>query len=293
MTERSQGAPDPAAVSTTGSSTPDPLTPEPFPTDSRSTDPRSTDSRTAGAVVAFPALAADLGAARRTDALIDALAARRAAGSDDPAVRMLRALIRDVDELVPVRHGPAAGQDAVPDDPVEDDRPLSPVGPRRRGPRTIVALGVAGAVLAGTGVAAAGGMTGQPAPSQAMGPVEEGHSGAPDTTDSSKAVLPFALAPVRAVPSGLQRTEPGETGKDSKQASRVKHRIAGLPESTPRPRRAATESRAVRPQTEDFTRMQRRLEELGRRVQERTRLPADLGDRDRDCDRDDRDGPGR
>ncbi|RSN71559.1 hypothetical protein DMH08_02030 [Actinomadura sp. WAC 06369] len=83
---------------------------------------------------------------RRTDAIIDAMAARRAAGSadraappdeTDPAVRLLTALISDVEEPAP---------------PV----PAGP-GPRRRGPRTIVALGVAGAVLASTGVAAAGG----------------------------------------------------------------------------------------------------------------------------------------
>jgi hypothetical protein len=92
--------------------------------------------------------AADLAAVRRTDALIESLAARRAPGSaaragddSDPAVRLLRALITDVDE---------GTSDPAPPAP-------SGPGPRRRGPRTIVALGVAGAVLASTGVAAAGG----------------------------------------------------------------------------------------------------------------------------------------
>ncbi|MEV4001041.1 hypothetical protein, partial [Actinomadura sp. NPDC049753] len=116
----------------------------------------------------------DLSAVRRTDALFESLAARDGAGSAapgegpgeapaearpavpqdddrdsaepsddrDPAVRLLRALIVDVD-------------DQACDAP-EPPAPSGP-GPRRRGPRTIVALGVAGAVLASSGVAAAGG----------------------------------------------------------------------------------------------------------------------------------------
>jgi hypothetical protein len=91
----------------------------------------------------------DLAAVRRTDALIESLATRcapapaaRPADDSDPAVCLLRALITDVDDQT-------AGGPAPP-------APPGP-GPRRRGPRTIVALGVAGAVLASTGVAAAGG----------------------------------------------------------------------------------------------------------------------------------------
>ncbi|TDB86894.1 hypothetical protein, partial [Actinomadura sp. 7K534] len=71
---------------------------------------------------------ADLGAVRRTDAVIDSLAARRAAGSaarphpgtetgrprqaeeSDPAVRLLRALLDDVDD-------PGCGPEAAPPPP--------------------------------------------------------------------------------------------------------------------------------------------------------------------------------
>lgn len=121
MTERSHGAPDPIDPSITG-----------------------------GAPV-FP----DLGAVRRSDAVVEALGARRAvrtaADDGDPAVRLLRALIADIDAggalpRADRRWGLAAAPEAQP-----------PRGPRRRGPRTIVALSVAGAVLTSTGVAAAGG----------------------------------------------------------------------------------------------------------------------------------------
>src|SRR5690606_38097655 len=104
----------------------------------------------------------DLAAVRRTDAIIESLAARGGAGSAgrslsgaetgrplqaedaDPAVRLLCALIDDVDDPGTGATGPAPPSGPGP-------------GPRRRGPRTIVALGVAGAVLASGGVAAAGG----------------------------------------------------------------------------------------------------------------------------------------
>ncbi|MFI0487606.1 hypothetical protein [Actinomadura sp. 9N215] len=76
----------------------------------------------------------------------------RQADDPDPAVRLLRALITDVDDQAP---GCDTGSEttALPVPPA----PSGPgSGSRRRGPRTIVALGVAGAVLASTGVAAAG-----------------------------------------------------------------------------------------------------------------------------------------
>ncbi|WUI00437.1 hypothetical protein OHR68_01010 [Spirillospora sp. NBC_00431] len=147
----------------------------------------------AGRPQAVAGLPADLSAVRRTDAIIDSLAARRAAGSaarspatsepaadpeaaagpegtavagpecarqrqaddPDPAVRLLHALITDVDDQDP---GSDTGSEPAPTGP--QPAPPAPSGPgsgsRRRGPRTIVALGVAGAVLASTGVAAAG-----------------------------------------------------------------------------------------------------------------------------------------
>ncbi|MFI0405241.1 hypothetical protein [Actinomadura sp. 3N508] len=224
MTERGpftgmRGAPGPAEPSTSGG-TPAPASPP----------------------QAVPGLPADLSAVRRTDAIIDSLAARRAAGSaarseaaaptagpegpcpaepdsqaaasaepgcgrprpaddPDPAVRLLRALITDVDDQSP---------SAEPAPPPQPAPPGPGSGPRRRGPRTIVALGVAGAVLASTGVAAAGGgvvdgTTASPPPKSAGVADDADKSGIDDTDagwrdDRSR-------APVRAVP---QRKTPGE-----------------------------------------------------------------------------------
>ncbi|GGQ18788.1 hypothetical protein BKA00_004733 [Actinomadura coerulea] len=165
----------------------------------------------------------DLSAVRRTDALFESLAARDAAGSAapvegpaegpggaasqarraaprdddrdqaeegraddrDPAVRLLRALIVDVDDQAGEAPGPPA--------------PSGP-GPRRRGPRTIVALGVAGAVLASSGVAAAGGgvaerTTASPAPS-ASGVAED----ADKTADTDAGTHQRPRPPARPAP---------------------------------------------------------------------------------------------
>ncbi|MFB4305772.1 hypothetical protein [Actinomadura sp. GTD37] len=112
--------------------------------------------------------AADLAAVRATDALVESLAARRVPGAGarpaddaDPAARLLRALITDVDDQAAGPAPPGPGP-----------------GPRRRGPRTIVALGVAGAVLASTGVAAAGGGA-VDRTSAARAPSSSGTSGPP------------------------------------------------------------------------------------------------------------------
>lgn len=82
----------------------------------------------------------------------------RQADEPDPAVRLLHALIVDVDDQ-------GSGRDSGP-----EPGPSGPSGPgtapRRRGPRTIVALGVAGAVLAGSGVAAGGAAADHTAASQ-------------------------------------------------------------------------------------------------------------------------------
>ncbi|SNS18168.1 hypothetical protein [Actinomadura mexicana] len=166
----------------------------------------------------------DLSAVRRTDALFESLAARDAAGSAapvegsaempaearraapqdddrDPAVRLLRALIVDVDEQTRDAPGPPA--------------PSGP-GPRRRGPRTIVALGVAGAVLASSGVAAAGGGvaergTASPAPS-ASGVAEDADRAA-DTDPGTRA---RPRPPVRPAPEAgrpAARTPSGDPGR--------------------------------------------------------------------------------
>ncbi|WP_395109448.1 hypothetical protein [Actinomadura sp. SCN-SB] len=203
MTERSQGAPDPdksvierplpsgsgAVIPITGRAAPEPP-PEPVP------------------------LTGDTYAVRRTDALIDALGGRRPAGDDpglglahDPAVNLLKALLKDVSEP-----SVAASPDQGADGP---DRAGPPRGPRRRGSRTIVALGVAGAVLATTGVAAAG--PGEAPPQQdAAGPVEDisKPSTPPATapTETGTTVLAGPPAPVRRPPEP-ERDRPSEDTK--------------------------------------------------------------------------------
>ncbi|WP_141580745.1 hypothetical protein [Actinomadura sp. WMMA1423] len=191
----------------------------------------------------------DLSAVRRTDALIESLAARDAAGTAagaepsaggpaegaaagpgellrpgrrdgepdtaeqsraddrDPAVRLLRALIVDVDDQ--------ASDDRRSDTP-GPPAPSGP-GPRRRGPRTIVALGVAGAVLASSGVAVAGGgaerTTASPAPS-ASGVAEE----AGRTVDTEAGVLDRPRPPARPAPERpAVRTPSGDPDPDPRQ----------------------------------------------------------------------------
>ncbi|MFB4313529.1 anti-sigma-D factor RsdA [Actinomadura sp. 21ATH] len=288
MTERSQGAPDPAELSTPGR--PSPSTPA------------------TGSVVAFPALAGDLGGVRRTDALIDALAARGPVGSDDPAARLLRALIRDVDELAPVRHAhapapapaPEEAPEPAPGDPGDGDRPVPPAGPRRRGSRTIVALGVAGAVLATGGVAAAGGGTGGPPASQrAMGPSEQKIPRAPEPVESVTTLLPRAAPPARPVPAAEPAARPrpraAEDGPDRearRTPEQVKERIAQIAEHGTRPRRPGTgpgqgrdaEGWWARPRPAGYgaghARVPRGLDGVRERVQRRLKPPyRDLGDR--------------
>ena len=158
----------------------------------------------------------DLAAVRRTDAIIESLAARGGAGSAgrslpgaetgrplqaedaDPAVRLLCALIDDVDDPGTGDTGPAPPSGPGP-------------GPRRRGPRTIVALGVAGAVLASGGVAAAGGdadrssRAAAPAPRSTAGGAEEAAKAARADTDAGTYVPPRARGGARRAP------EPGRS----------------------------------------------------------------------------------
>ncbi|TDD94986.1 hypothetical protein [Actinomadura rubrisoli] len=232
MTERSPGAPDPAEPS------------------------RSGDAPPPGSPPAAPAatLFADLSAVRGTDAIIEALAERRAAAStaasepastagseaaraggaqrpadeSDPAVRLLRALVTDVDEPAPGREAPEPGP-----------APSGP-GSRRRGSRTIVALGVAGAVLASTGVAAAGG----------------------GLADHSAAQPPSA-AGVAEEPDRPSSREPGE---DTDVASRDRPAPArpAEPPSRPvdEPDRPATTNSGGAPGRADYERFKQRLGHL-------------------------------
>ncbi|MFF5258832.1 hypothetical protein ACFY4C_07785 [Actinomadura viridis] len=183
MTERSQGGPDPAEPSTRGAAFPTP------PSDAPPTASAPGGSAERPAATAPPGW--DLTAVRRTDALLDALAGRGAAATEaaantaDPAARLLHALIRDVDEEPPRRQ-------AAP-----GERPSPPNGPRRRGSRTIVALGVAGAVLAGSGVAAAGGDPGGDSAQglNAAGTPPGAYESGPGRADASNAEASAALRP--------------------------------------------------------------------------------------------------
>lgn len=102
------------------------------------------------------AIPLDISAIRDTDDVVEELSLRRFAPSDaepgapfaaaagDPAVRLLQSLISDVDQGAP----PLA----------TERRAMASRRPRRFGPRTVVALGLTTAMLATTGVAAAGGL---------------------------------------------------------------------------------------------------------------------------------------
>lgn len=87
----------------------------------------------------------DIGAVNRSGELFDALAARRLADAgDDPAGRLLAALVADVDMGAPPLPAPAR-------------LGYGKSGSRRRVVRTVVTLGVTAAVLTTAGAAAAGG----------------------------------------------------------------------------------------------------------------------------------------
>ncbi|XVQ12094.1 hypothetical protein ACQP1W_05800 [Spirillospora sp. CA-255316] len=338
MTERSHGAPDPdepvepPALPTRGAAFPQAGAPPHGPPQGRPEVPPT----------------ADLSAVHRTDAIIDALAGRRAAAfsegagpstrpepgfpglaagiaasftslpatspgwaqhdPDDPAVRLLSALISDVDEQVPARRAavrePSAGaRGARGGEPAgaagEDDRPGSPSGPRRRGPRTIVALGVAGAVLASTGVAAAGGGLTE---HTALGPGAEtsgeaGRTGA-EPAESGKTAVPRAPAPVRPLPvavTGPVEREPsraveGPAADRPRRAAivRAKNKHRNLPDGpAPRPRTAGTDGGwsfwtgvPLETRIETGERTTPRLEEIRKRWRQRAGLHRGPYDRD-------------
>ncbi|MFA1543299.1 hypothetical protein [Actinomadura monticuli] len=215
--------------------------------------------------------AADLAAVRRTDALIEALAALRVPGNaaarpadeSDPAVRLLRALITDVDD-------PAA-------DPAPPAPPAPPgPGPRRRGPRTIVALGVAGAVLASTGVAAAGGgaverSSAAPAPSAAGA---SGRDGGPAATDVDAATHDGPRSSVPPAPGS--RTRKPSRDPERADIERIKRRLEdlfphrrhhGRPDG---PRMTTQSAPSVRPGGPSEDDPLRSLDALRREAQKRT-----------------------
>ncbi|MFC5180356.1 hypothetical protein [Actinomadura harenae] len=320
MTERSRGAPDPTE--------PPCRTESPCHIESscRTGSPCLDDA---------PVGSADLSTLYRTDALIEALAARVLPGSSlplvsdpppasdasrrprpvagpDPVPGLLAALIADVDEGLPAlsaarprlhrtfetatRHGADAvstevvsagavtagesvpgsnsGSDGSSRRNGDGDVPEQQgSGPSRRGPRTIVALGVVGAVLATTGVAAAGGglagsptassaarIAGRPAPS---GQVKAGGDG----TSSAK---PQPPAGRRAPRAHEEKHRAGRSGASDKGTAkkrgpsdeeRLRNRLDELLKDRP-PRHPPTRSDAA-------DRLRRRLEEIRRRVEQR------------------------
>ncbi|MCP2335564.1 hypothetical protein [Actinomadura rupiterrae] len=256
-----------------------------------------------------PARSADLPALYRTDALIEALAARAVAGSPpppaphlphlpaDPALGLLGALIADVDEgltrpSAPVRprlQGEAdahrsADMDLLPADVPPDHRDgdadvpqQQGGGPSRRGPRTIVALGVAGAVLATTGVAAAGGglvETPSAAPAARSagkpGPSREGRS-----AKEEKSALPHPSAgrPPGTPPTRPHKGKPGSgkpgasgTGSPSPRKTpdleqQLKKRLEDLLHGRPQ--------RQPAKQDDPVEETRRRLDEIRRRAEQR------------------------
>jgi hypothetical protein len=109
-----------------------------------------------------PTAPLSISAIRDSDTVVDALAARRldrpaASDGDDPAVRLLQSLILDVDQGAPA---PAAkGAPAPTTAPAPTPTPTG--RSRRRGARTVMALGISTAVFGTTGVAAASGELGK------------------------------------------------------------------------------------------------------------------------------------
>ncbi|MEV5569362.1 hypothetical protein AB0L06_04875 [Spirillospora sp. NPDC052269] len=268
MTERSRGAPDPA-------------------------EPPCRDDAPTGS--------ADLSALYGTDALIDALAARaplspvsdrRFPSGPDPVLGLLGALIAEVDEGLPstpgvrptveTRHGADAlsgesgrsGADGVSGRDGDGDVPdQQGSGASRRAPRTIVALGVVGAVLATTGVAAAGGgltgsptatsaarIAGEPGASRQMKSDEHGVS-------SAKPKAPAGRGPGRT-PRKRAHEEKLRAGRSGTEASgkrgpsdeeRLRKRLDELLHAHPPQRPQAHPDPAEQ--------LRRRLEELRRRVE--------------------------
>ncbi|GAA4074120.1 hypothetical protein [Actinomadura miaoliensis] len=248
MTERSTGAPDPVEPSSRG-------------------DAPASEAPTG-----------DLGAVRRSDAVFEALARHaasfapatepaasaepqpagalpdpdeagssgdaeaelderlRAAGAEsDPAVHLLRALVADVAE---------PGPDRCPG-------PEPPPGPRRRGRRTIVALGVAGAVLASGGVAAAGGdLTRRSAHDAPPGKQITRPADDPSANAQRQTLRPVAPPPAtgpvtdagraRGVPR--KPTSPAPSRKPAERGGREADRDTGRDEQSPAPSRSPSPS---------------------------------------------------
>ncbi|RFU43175.1 hypothetical protein DZF91_02625 [Actinomadura logoneensis] len=212
---------------------------------------------------------------RAADAVVrhraDAVVADGAASGDS-------GLRDDPDHSVPASPdaADAAHADGTSRPDGDGDVPEQPESkPSRRGPRTIVALGVVGAVLATTGVAAAGGglvgssadtsamrIAGKPRPSGLPG---TGGGGASSARPQSPAARPPVSAPGRGRDQKTQNGGPGRgTAKKNGPVSeeeRLRKRLNDLLKGRP-PQRPQTH-------TDPVAETRRRLAELRRRAEQR------------------------
>ncbi|MEU5883670.1 hypothetical protein [Spirillospora sp. NPDC047279] len=307
MTERSRGAPDPAEPSVTDAA--------PAPGNVTQAGDLNAVRRTDATFDALAPRRAALSSAAEAaaDDITAAGAALPPGMAADPAVQLLRALVADVNagaapglDLGEQAAGDSLDQDAPCGG--QDDAEVAAgagagvgtgfdagitagvtagvtadagveaasCGARRRAPRTILALGVAGVVLASTGVAAAGGGLGADRPSSA--PVKPGvsgetHQAEADDTKSGGPEPSGSPAPRKAAPAPGRPAVRDPAPDPIRQLEDLKDRLDGLlPTSRPpRQGRPPTTWPAQRPESGDDgqAEAQRRIDEIRRQAQSR------------------------
>lgn len=165
----------------------------------------------------------ELEAVRRDDTLLDALAAREDASSaeaafdDDPVVRLLGALLEDVNSEPIEEPADRCAREAAQG----GDRKGQERRHGRRLPRSFVALSVTGVVLASTGVAAAaGGLSPFNSASDAREPAPHSHISISTT-----------VGPPSATPKAMRSRKPDHTGVPSAEEGAT----VGAPQLDPKP----------------------------------------------------------
>jgi hypothetical protein len=150
----------------------------------------------------------DIGAVNRSGEMFDALAARRLAETgDDPAARLLAALVADVDVGAPPLPTPAR-------------LGCGKSGSRRRVVRTVVTLGVTAAVLTTAGAAAAGGGGGDRGGDGARTP----HSKLTERTNGSLQVSSSERFIGRSLTRAVPRAEDKHRGEGARKTHRSDQR---------------------------------------------------------------------